>query len=441
MRHVRITVRSISTGDTTDYQFSNSPVRIGRNRLNDLALPYPFVSGWHAVIRFDDAKARFFDLGSTNGSLYEGLRVEVGQSVPIEPQATVVLGDLELLMSHGATTIVPSHAPSGGTQPSGVPVQAQGGWMQAPDTSESAAAGEIDPNAAADPEARPALNAHQTAHVPMRQIHGALAALRPHHESVQNARVQFEQELRSQLAALPNYAREQAEEFIRREFVRSSPSDGFESASSPFTGGYGSVTEFAEQILPEVPPPTTEREMQQFLHRVRDVLEICAKGLVELQRGQEQFGREMGVKAIKEFTPLHVAQTSSEMLGHLLDFRHSGPERVAQLSGLFADTMIHQVALLNGVAEGGRALLARLDPDEIERTVRGWGNQTSKKWEQFVTLYRSVMADDRVMTEMLFGPEFAKAYAEVGGEQSLPAQSPSAPSAPAADDPPQEPHA
>jgi len=435
LRHVRITVRSTSTGDTTDYQFSNSPVRIGRNRLNDLALPYPFVSGWHAVIRFDDAKARFFDLGSTNGSVYEGLRVEVGQSVPIEPQATVVMGDLELLMSHGATTIVPSHAPSGGTQPSGVPVQAAGGWMQAPDTSESAAAGVIDPNAAAEPDGRPALNAHQTAHVPMRQIHGALAALRPHHESVQNARVQFEQELRSQLAALPNYAREQAEEFIRREFVRSSPSDGVESASSPFTGGYGSVTEFAEQILPEVPPPTTEREMQQFLHRVRDVLEICAKGLVELQRGQEQFGREMGVKAIKEFTPLHVAQTSGEMLGHLLDFRHSGPERVAQLSGLFADTMIHQVALLNGVAEGGRALLARLDPDEIERTVRGWGNQTSKKWEQFVALYRSVMVDDRVMTEMLFGPEFAKAYAEVGGEQSPPAASPST------DEPPQEPHA
>lgn len=442
MRHVRITVRSTSTGDTTDYQFSNSPVRIGRNRLNDLALPYPFVSGWHAVIRFDDAKARFFDLGSTNGSLYEGRRVEVGQSVPIEPQATVVLGDLELLMSHGTTTVIPSHAPSGGTQPSGVPMQAQpaGGWMQAPDTSESAAAGVIDPDAAADPDGRPALNAHQTAHVPMRQIHGALAALRPHHESVQNARVQFEQELRSQLAALPNYAREQAEEFIRREFARSSPSEGFETASSPFTDGYGSVTEFAEQILPEVPPPTTEREMQQFLHRVRDVLEICAKGLVELQRGQEQFGREMGVKAIKEFTPLHVAQTSSEMLGHLLDFRHSGPERVAQLSGLFADTMIHQVALLNGVAEGGRALLARLDPDEIERAVHGWGNQASKKWEQFVALYRSVMADDRVMTEMLFGPEFAQAYAEVGGEQSVPAQSPPVSPNPPTDDPSQDPH-
>jgi type VI secretion system FHA domain protein len=428
VRPVRITVRSTRTGETTDYQFTNSPVRIGRNRLNDLALPFPFVSGWHAVVRFDDAKARFFDLGSTNGSLYEGQRVQVGQSVPIEPQAIVVLGDLELIMSRGSTTLIP-HTSSGGTLPGSdpQPPPQQSGWMQAPGTSETVAAGTIDPNAAIDPDARPALNAHQTAHVPMRQIHDALAALRPHHEACRQSRIQFEQELRSQLAALPNYAREQAEEFIRREFSRSGESVEATSRSGGgggFGGGYGSVTEFAEQLLPEVPPPTSDQEMQQFLGRVRDVLEICAKGLVELQRGQEQFGREMGVKAIKEFTPLHVAGTAREMLGHLLDFRHSGPERGAQLAGLFADTMIHQVALLNGVAEGGRALLARLDPDEIEREVRGWGAQTSKKWERFVALYRGIMAEDRVMTEMLFGPEFAQAYAQVGGEQASPAEPP-----------------
>ncbi len=425
-RPVRITVRSISSGQTTDYQFVNSPIRIGRNRLNDLALSYPFVSGWHAVIRFDDDKARFFDLGSTNGSLYEGRRVEVGQSVPIEPQAIVVMGDLELVMSRGSNTLIPT---SGGTLPGTQPVAPDGNnpWMQAPHTSAHAAAGEIDPNAAIDPDARPALNAHQTAHVPMRQIHDALAALRPRHEAVRDARIQFEQELRSQLAALPNYAREQAEEFIRREFARSAPGEEPLHASSSRTRldtGLGSVSELAEQLLPEVPPPMSNVEMQQFLARVRDVLEICSKGLIELQRGQEQFGREMGVKAIKEFTPLHVAGTAHEMLGHLLDFRHSGPERAAELAGLFADTMIHQVALLNGVAEGGRALLARLDPDEIEREVKGWGNQASKKWERFVALYRGVVSEDRVLTEMLFGPEFARAYAEVGGEQATPVEPP-----------------
>ena len=436
MTPVCITVRSISTGDTTDYQFSNSPVRIGRNRLNDLALPYGFVSGWHAVIRFDDEKATFYDLGSTNGSLFNGVRVHVGQSVPIRPEATVVLGDLELIMTHGV--MQPMYASSGGTAPGGSPAHvpyatsggtlpgsesqaSASGWIQAPHTGESATSGVIDPDAAYDPDARPALSAHQTAHVPMRQIHNALAALRPYHEAVRDARVQFEQELRSQLAALPNYTRAQAEDFIRREFTRGDPA----TESSASGGEYGSVTELAERLLPDVPPPTSSTEIQQFLSRVRDVLEICSKGLVELQRGQEQFGREMGVKAIKEFTPLHVAHTTREMLGHLLDFRHSGPERAAQLAGLFADTMIHQVALLNGVAEGGRALLSKLDPDEIEREVTGWGNLAAKKWERFVALYRSIVAEDRVMTEMLFGPEFAQAYAQVGGEQSPPLAPPS----------------
>ena len=35
--------------------FGTGPVRIGRNALNDAALPFPFVSQWHAVVAFDAA--------------------------------------------------------------------------------------------------------------------------------------------------------------------------------------------------------------------------------------------------------------------------------------------------------------------------------------------------------------------------------------------------
>ena len=36
----------------------------------------------------------------------------------------------------------------------------------------------------------------------------------------------------------------------------------------------------------------------------------------------------MGVKAIKEFTPLNVAASAKEVLEYLLDFRHGEPNRV-----------------------------------------------------------------------------------------------------------------
>ena len=47
-------------------RFSKSPIRMGRNQLNDIPLDDPFVSEWHGTIRFDDQSVAYFDLGSTN---------------------------------------------------------------------------------------------------------------------------------------------------------------------------------------------------------------------------------------------------------------------------------------------------------------------------------------------------------------------------------------
>ena len=411
MRPVRITVQHRETGSATEHEFHSSPIRVGRNPLNDLSLPYPFVSGWHAVIRFDDRVARFFDLGSTNGTLKDGRRVEVGESVAFDEPVTVQLGDLDLVMSRVAeyASSRPSEPPRPRT------------WMRAPLVDE-ARVGVIDTNNPTQP-GLPPLDASQTARVPMQQIHEALAALRPYHDALNEARLQFEQQLRARVVQLPPHVREQAEVFIRREFPSGQPEaqpPSAPAAAPPTTPqGPGSVAALAEQLLPQLPPPASTAEAERFLACVRDVLETCAKGLVELQNGQEQFGREMGVKAIKEFTPLHVAASARDVLDYLLDYRHGGPHRMQELVGVFADIMIHQVALLNGIAEGGRALLAQIDPDEIERQIgSGWGNRVQQKWARFVARHKELTAEERMLTEILFGPEFARAYAEVGGEQT-----------------------
>jgi type VI secretion system FHA domain protein len=382
---------------------------VGRNPLNDLSLPYPFVSGWHAVIRFDDRIARFFDLGSTNGTLKDGRKVEVGESVAFDEPVTVQLGDLDLVMSRAAESSTTASEPARPRT-----------WMRAPRVDE-ARVGEIDTDNPAQP-GLPPLDASQTARVPMQQIHEAMAALRPYHDTLNDARLQFEQQLRARIGQLPPHVREQAEVFIRREFPYGGPDRPRSTpptAAVPPSAGPGNVAALAEQLLPQLPPPASTAEVERFLACVRDVLETCAKGLVELQNGQEQFGREMGVKAIKEFTPLHVAASARDVLDYMLDFRHGGPHRMQELVGVFADIMIHQVALLNGVAEGGRALLAQLDPDEIERQIgRGWGKKLQQKWERFVARHKELTSEDRMVTEILFGPEFARAYAEVGGEQA-----------------------
>ena len=54
MLPIVISVFDSETGTTSEHTFTKSPVRIGRNPLNDLSLPFPFVSGWHAIVRFED---------------------------------------------------------------------------------------------------------------------------------------------------------------------------------------------------------------------------------------------------------------------------------------------------------------------------------------------------------------------------------------------------
>ena len=408
MRPVRIRVENREEGTATEHEFRSSPIRIGRNPLNDLSLPFPFVSGWHAVIRFDDGAARFFDLGSTNGTLIEGRRVEVGETVAFDQPVTVQLGDLDLIMSRSDTMMVAPVEASQAKRPTT--------WLKGPKEDAESKAGVIDTD---QPRGMPKLDASQTARVPMSQIHEVMATLRPFHDALHDARLQFEQQLRALVNTLPPHVREQAEVFIRREFP--SGGDGPPATGTPVAAGPpgpGTIGALAEQLVPNMPPPVSPAEEERFLACIRDVLETCAKGLVELQNGQEQFGREMGVKAIKEFTPLHVAATAQDVLEHLLDFRHGGPHRMQELVGVFADIMIHQVALLNGVAEGGRALLSYVDPDEIERGAgRGWGRKAAQKWDRFVARHKELTSEDRMLTEILFGPEFARAYAEVGGEQ------------------------
>ena len=69
------------TADTC--AFAQSPVRLGRNALNDLQLDESFVSQWHGVIRFDDKQAMYLDLGSTNPTLIDGEPVKRNVEVAI----------------------------------------------------------------------------------------------------------------------------------------------------------------------------------------------------------------------------------------------------------------------------------------------------------------------------------------------------------------------
>jgi hypothetical protein len=110
---VVITIRNLDTGATTRFEATQSPVRIGRNALNELVLEAGFVSQFHGVVRFGDDGLYYKDLGSTNGSTVGGQRLQRNVEVPLGPLSDLRVGPLRLELE-----VRSSAAPADGSSPS-----------------------------------------------------------------------------------------------------------------------------------------------------------------------------------------------------------------------------------------------------------------------------------------------------------------------------------
>lgn len=505
MRAVIITVFDSETGSKTDYTFAKSAVRIGRNPLNDLALSFPFVSGWHAVVRYEDDKPRFYDLGSTNGTLHDGRRVVAGEPVDIGQMLSVTIGKLELRFRPGEevsvtqsgsfqratarrrgtgfetaalpavvdpTSGVPSPAPSvpmttptgtvrrnspypatppgaatrGDAGPSVPPPGRQGptpgptpgpapaspSAYAPPTPGQHAPRPAAPPPAAAPPVASPRPAGDRgTDLVDMGAVHDAIPLLRPHYEAYQRAWNEAFNHMREAVERMPLpvvplaislLSREFPAVLHQPEFLEFARRHGAPVAGA--TGGaggtsqevMGAVRTMSQQLRPHDSPPESPAEAERFLASVSEVMRVAAGALVELQNGQEQFGAETGVRVIMDHTPVREARTADEVLAYLLDWQRGGPQRIGELRGVYADLMMHQIALVRGVVEGARAILTHLDPTEIERGVNAWTNKSAAAWKQYGQTWQELRRDDRRLMGLLFGPLFARAYAEAGGE-------------------------
>lgn len=172
---LQISVFDPESGRTTVHRFAHSPVRIGRDAVCELRLPFGFVSGQHAVIQFDDERAELTDPGSTNGVLREGQRLPPRQPIPIVDGLTATIGRLELQIRR----LGPGDEP--------------------------------DPNAMS-------VETHGEGVAGFARIHAVIRELRPAYDRLLQARTAFEAAQRSALDAIPPGARELAMAMLTREF-------------------------------------------------------------------------------------------------------------------------------------------------------------------------------------------------------------------------------
>src|SRR6201993_1655069 len=82
------------------FQISRLRITIGRSARNDLCIPDPFASRVHAEVRREGDEYFLQDLGSANGTLYNGSTVQ--GTISLTPGGRIQIGETELVFDDGS---------------------------------------------------------------------------------------------------------------------------------------------------------------------------------------------------------------------------------------------------------------------------------------------------------------------------------------------------
>lgn len=465
------------------FVFERSPVHVGRSALNDVVLPLPLVSLWHGVIKFDDEAIRFVDTGSSNGSVINGRRVTANEATEVGRNQKVVIGPLELKLFveqggegagknnlaqqellFGEAKVEAAEAVGGRTmfvqalqvKPAS-PVEQRLSSIREQMTRANVSRKRGEPSAestvmmaAEEPAEANGRAGVFTAVGPAAGAFpafgsGSFGALDESYVKLQAAMNVLQRQLAQRFAGKPEaerrallaelaarYPKLNEANMLAEWGGRRPPPATPQAAAGGGGGGDGGaglrlINQFAASYVPRRQNLESEAQLERFLDRVAQVLETFAKGFIELRRGYEAFSEEMGVGSVtRRDSRVASFDKIPKVLEYLLDEAQS-EARVAELTRGFADVMIHQVALVGGIRRGVRAALDRISPDSIvELAKRGGGSfiealaPAQKRWTLYVEQHRDLAEDEEQLTQVLFGKDFARAYAVIarGGGDS-----------------------
>jgi type VI secretion system protein ImpI len=406
-------------------------VRIGRNPLNDLQLEYNFASQFHAVLEHQNGKLILRDLGSTNGTLLKSGRVPPNQSVDLAEHGFEFAIVNLIFRTYSASAQPPQSVPRR-------PLAATSMFQE----STAAMIRESLSNASLAPKLKALEPAMEYARAGMRglveQVERILGEVPPaNHELF----------LRQVVGQLPQLAHSPEFRALLSKY-RIALNTGTSMSSQEFA--LQAVCEMASHYLPSRGAPSDPDALARFMTKLNETLDVFLKCFVPLKDGHRQFeadlalgGRQRGPDDPR--IAVETARDTQELAMRLLDWRDPSFEAAQAVESVFADIMIHQVAMLNGVMMGVKSLLDELSPAEIERSADDprhkaglLQNHHKVLWKLFTQRHGDLADDQKRVFSVLFGKEFGQAYRALSGSEQrakpttssssspyLPAQAPS----------------
>jgi type VI secretion system protein ImpI len=404
---LRLRVTNTTDGTFFERTFDRFPVRIGRNPLSDLQLDFPYVSQFHVILELQGQQLMLRDLGSRNGTF-----VRSGRVAPHEPL------DLGPSQYEFAISILHFQAFPAEVAPESAPLRMRGASFA------------LDPAAAAAIRAQASALAGGASPA----VDQVKQSLEPLYQSYRAAWTVVFQTLSTRAAALSHADRTRLLQELANEHPPLASEPDFQRlakfASAKLQTGLGqdderialqAVKELASSYLPGRVIEGA-KDLVAFVTRVQAVLDVFLKSFVPLRDGYKQFETKMDIRR-GTLRPQQVVPTSVEgaqdpraLAAGLLDWNDQTTDGPRAIEATFADLMIHQVAILDGVMRGVKSLLHELSPTAIEGLAdkKGRGGfgpfRFEGLWKTFVERHSDLADEEKETFGLIFGPEFVQAY-------------------------------
>jgi predicted component of type VI protein secretion system len=163
----------------------------------------------------------------------------------------------------------------------------------------------------------------------------------------------------------------------------------------------------------------TQGDVARLITRLHDAAEVLCRSLVPLRQSYLKFVSSMDLQKSAHYERasmvLDMARDPAAVAATLLDFSEGAPEASKSLESSLNDLTLHQVAMLDGVMQGVRALLEELSPAavsaaaEAKRSSMRLGGRQKDTWDEYCERYAR-LSDENEAFSRIFGEEFAQAY-------------------------------
>lgn len=389
--------------------FGPGVVRVGRSRLNDLVLPHPAVSQFHAHIEFDGAAATLVAGRATNAPRLDESVLEPGARVPLAPGRAVVLGPITLRCELSEVPLEDPDAPPAWFADAFA-------WSRGRAVDERAGTEKYSPSAlravvaarraepVEDPLAAPLARWRAATELLVEAVEKQVAA------TPLNGREALLRDLGAQHPALR----------LVPEFLALAEAHAVRWDDDLAARALLRWRQLAHQY--GATPPANADELDVLVVRMVRALAALAEGFSALRGALAPWAMASAARSPWEAVTASEGDAPGTLAWLLGD--HGGEDRPREVRRVFAELASRPGVLAGAALRGVRALMDRWSPFALEQemaAIRGLaqidGEGVLAVWAHWRELYRWWATNERALHDAVFGEAFAAALARESGDR------------------------